>query len=84
MADDRTLKKVFLGKSHRRRKEGRPKLRWPNSIENDMKLMGAQEMEEEGRRQICMGYQSEGAVVNLHGPCAEEHCFPFVYLFLTC
>ena len=28
MSDDRTIKKVFLGKPDGRRKAGRPKLRW--------------------------------------------------------
>jgi hypothetical protein len=42
MSDDRTVKKVFLGKPNGRRKAGRPKLRWLNCIENDVKSMGVQ------------------------------------------
>jgi hypothetical protein len=34
MSDDRTVKKVFLGKSDGRRKAGRPKLRWIDCIVN--------------------------------------------------
>jgi hypothetical protein len=40
LPDDRTVKKVFLGKADGRRKAGRPKLRWLDCIENDLKLMG--------------------------------------------
>jgi hypothetical protein len=39
MSDDRTVKKVFLGKPDGRRKAGRPKLRWLDCIENDLKSM---------------------------------------------
>jgi hypothetical protein len=39
MSDDRTVKKVFLGKPDGRRKTGRPKLRWLDCIENDLKSM---------------------------------------------
>jgi hypothetical protein len=38
--DDRTVKKVFLGKTNGRRKAGRPKLRWLDCLENDLKSMG--------------------------------------------
>jgi hypothetical protein len=34
--DDSTLKKVFLGKPDGRRKAGRPKFRWLDSLENDL------------------------------------------------
>jgi hypothetical protein len=39
MSDDWTVKKVMLGKPGRRRKAGRPKLRWLDCIENDLKSM---------------------------------------------
>jgi hypothetical protein len=39
MSDDRTVKKVFLGKPDGRRKVGRPKLRWLDCIETDLKSM---------------------------------------------
>jgi hypothetical protein len=60
MSVDRTVKKVFLGKPDGRSKAGRPKLRVLDCIENDLKSMGVKEMEEESRRQICMGYHSVG------------------------
>jgi hypothetical protein len=50
MSDDRTVKKVFPGKADGRRKAGRPKLRWFDRIENDLKSMHVKEMEEENRR----------------------------------
>ena len=56
MSDDRTVKKVFVGKPDGRRKAGRPKVRWFNCIDYDLKM----EMEEESRRQICTGHRSEG------------------------
>jgi hypothetical protein len=34
---DRTVKKVYLGKRDGRRKSGRPKLRWLDCTENDLK-----------------------------------------------
>jgi hypothetical protein len=37
MSDDRTVRKVLLGKPDGRRKAGRPKLRWLDCIENDLK-----------------------------------------------
>jgi hypothetical protein len=40
MSDGGTVNKVFLGKPDGRRKVGRPKLRWLDSIENDLKFMG--------------------------------------------
>jgi hypothetical protein len=38
--DDRTVKTVFMGKQEGRRKAGRPKIRWLDCIENDLKSMG--------------------------------------------
>jgi len=42
MSDARVVKKVLLGKPDGRRKAGRPKLRWLNSLENDVKSAGVQ------------------------------------------
>jgi hypothetical protein len=39
MSDDRTVKKVFVGKPDGRRKAGRPNVRWLDCIENDLKSM---------------------------------------------
>ena len=39
MSDGRTVKTVFLGRPDGSRKTGRPKLRWFDCIENDLKLM---------------------------------------------
>jgi hypothetical protein len=38
--DDKTVKKIFLGKPDGRRNAGRPKLRWLGCVENDLKSMG--------------------------------------------
>ena len=40
MFDDMTVRKVFLEKPDERRKAGRPKLRWLDSIEKDLKSKG--------------------------------------------
>jgi hypothetical protein len=40
MSDDRTVKKVFMGKPDGRRKAGRSKLRWLDCTENHLKSMG--------------------------------------------
>ena len=40
MSDDRSVKKVFIGKPDGRRKAGRPKLRWSDCIENNLESMG--------------------------------------------
>jgi len=39
-SDDRSVKKVFLGKPDGRRKAGRPKVRWQDCGENDLKPTG--------------------------------------------
>jgi hypothetical protein len=40
MSDGRTVTIVFLRKPDGRRKAGRPKLRWLDCTENDLKSMG--------------------------------------------
>jgi hypothetical protein len=40
ISDDRTIKTVFLRKLGGKRKVGRPKLRWLDCIENDLKFVG--------------------------------------------
>jgi hypothetical protein len=42
MSDDRTVKKVFVGKPDGKRKAGRPRLRWLDCIEIDLKSMGVE------------------------------------------
>jgi hypothetical protein len=39
-SDDRTVKKVLLGKPDGRRKARRPKLRWLDCTENDLQPVG--------------------------------------------
>jgi hypothetical protein len=62
MSDDRTVKKVFLGKPGRRINAGRPK----------SEIDWCQEMAGEDRRQICMGYHSKGGMVIPCGPYDSE------------
>ena len=54
MSDDRTVKKVFVGKPDGRRKAGRPKLRWLDCIENDLKSMGVKRWRKKAEdRSVC-------------------------------
>jgi hypothetical protein len=65
MSDDRTVKKVFLGKPGGRRKAERPKLRWLDCIENDLKSMGIKRLRKKAEgRSVCAIILKE-AVVNL-------------------
>jgi hypothetical protein len=38
--DERTVKRVFLGNPGGRRKPGRPRLRWLDCVEDDLKALG--------------------------------------------
>jgi hypothetical protein len=51
--------KVFLDKPDGRRIVGRPKLRWLDSIENDLKSMGMRRCRKKAE-DIVMSYHSEG------------------------
>jgi hypothetical protein len=53
MYDDRAVKKVFMGKPDERRKAGRPKRRWLECIENDLKYMGVQDGERKQKTDPC-------------------------------
>ena len=54
MSDDMTVKKVFVGKHDGRRKAGRPKLRWLDCIENDLKSMGVKRWRKKAEdRSVC-------------------------------
>jgi hypothetical protein len=50
MSNGGIVKKVFLGKPDRRRKAGRPKLRWIECNESDLQSIGAKEIKEESGR----------------------------------
>jgi hypothetical protein len=41
MDDERMVKRVFLGNPGGRRKPGRPRLRWLDFVEDDLKTLGA-------------------------------------------
>jgi hypothetical protein len=40
MDDERMVKRVFLGNPEGRRKPGRPRLRWLDCVEDDLKTLG--------------------------------------------
>ena len=43
MCLDRNLNKILLGRQDGRRKARRPKLRWADYVENDVKSMGSRD-----------------------------------------
>jgi hypothetical protein len=54
MSDDKTVKKVFVGKPDGRRKAGRPKLRWLDCIVNELKSMGVKRWRKKAEdRSVC-------------------------------
>jgi hypothetical protein len=57
MSDNRSAKKVFLGKPDGRKKAGRPALRWLDCIDYDLKLVGVKSWRKKAE---CMGHHSEG------------------------
>ena len=60
MSDEKAVKIVFLGKPDGRSQAGRPKLRWLDCIENDLKSVVVKRWrkKEEGRSVMC--YHCEG------------------------
>jgi hypothetical protein len=40
MNDDRTLKKIFITRPDGARSVGRPKLRWEDGVDQDMRILG--------------------------------------------
>jgi hypothetical protein len=65
MGDERPVKKVFLGKPGGRRNVGRPKLRWLDCTENDLKSMDVNRWRKKAEGRSVMGCHSEGAMVKL-------------------
>jgi hypothetical protein len=44
MEDNAVAKRMFKGRLHSKRRKGRPRMRWPDDVESDLK-----KMEEKGR-----------------------------------
>jgi hypothetical protein len=64
MSDDRTVKRVFLGKPGRRRKVGRPKQMWLDCTENDLKSMGVKRWRKKAEdRSVCAVVVKEVLVI---------------------
>jgi len=51
---------MFRGKPGGRRKEGRPKLRWLDCIEYDLKSVGVKRWRKKAEGRFVLGYHSEG------------------------
>jgi hypothetical protein len=71
MSDDRTEKKVFLGKPDARRKAGRPQLRWLDCIENDQKSMVSRDGGRKQKTSVWAIIMKE-ALFKLYGLYAKE------------
>jgi hypothetical protein len=61
----RKVKKVFLGKPDGRRKAGRPKLRWLDCIENDLKSKGVKRWRKKAEGRSVWAVILKGALVKL-------------------
>jgi hypothetical protein len=48
MPETRIVKKVFLGKPDGRRRKGRPRKRWLDDLEEDLRKLGVKRIEKEG------------------------------------
>jgi hypothetical protein len=58
MNNDRILKKIFNTKPDGVRRAGRPKLRWEDGVDQDMRILRVQELEEGRPRERRMGKAS--------------------------
>jgi hypothetical protein len=65
MSDDRTVKKVCLGKPDGRRKLVRPKLRWLDCIKNELKYMGVKSWRKKVEDRSVWAIILKEALVNL-------------------
>ena len=72
MSDDRHVKKIFLGKPNGKRKTGRPKLRWLNCLENDVKSMGVQRWRKKAEDRFVWAVILKEALAKLEGPYFSE------------
>ena len=69
MSGDRTVKKVFVGKPNGRGKAGRPKLRWLDCIENDLKLMAVKRWRKKAEDRSVWDIILKEALVKLRTVC---------------
>jgi hypothetical protein len=70
MSDDRTVKKVFLWKPDR--KVGRPKLRWLDGTQNDLKFTGAKRWRTKAEDRSLWAIILKEALVKLQGLHTKE------------
>jgi hypothetical protein len=72
MDDERMVKRVFLGNPGERRKPGRPRLRWLNCVEDNLKTLGVRRWRKraEGREEWAIILKE--AVVKLYAREEEE------------
>jgi hypothetical protein len=68
MSDYGAVKKVFLGKPDGGRKTGRPKLRWVDCTENDLKLIGVKRWRKKAKDRSVWAIILKEALVNLLKP----------------
>jgi hypothetical protein len=72
MSDDRAVKKILLGKPDGRRKTGRPKLRWSDCIESDLKSMDVKRWRNKAEDRSTWAIILKEALVKPQGPYARR------------
>jgi len=83
MAADRTVQKVFLGKTGGRRKAGRPNLKWLGCTENDLKLMDVKRWRKKAEDRFAWTINLKGHRLSSKDLVLKNKIY-FLYLFLTC
>jgi hypothetical protein len=72
MSDDRTVDKLFLGKPDGRREAERPKFRWLDSIENDLKSMVVKSWRKKAEDRSVWAIILKEALVKPYSPYTSE------------
>jgi hypothetical protein len=72
VSDDRTVKKVFLGKPDGRIKVGKPILRWLDCNENGLKSMAVKRWRKKAEDRSVCAIILKKALIKLQGPYAKE------------
>jgi hypothetical protein len=72
MDDESMVKRVFLGNPGRRRKPGRPRLRWLDCVEDDLKTSGVRSWRKRAEDREEWAITLKEAVVKLQELYAKE------------
>jgi predicted acetyltransferase len=72
ISDDRTIKNVFLAKTHRRIKAGRTKLWWLHCTENNWQSTRVNRLRKNEEDRSAWSIIVKETLLKLYGPCANE------------